>query len=99
MSQLPKSISLVVFYDSLNPLHLEWLQNQTPSQISELWVDISNEYWCDLLEDVVDLCDIDPTKVQTKNRPTFVCKTGNRLYRASLASEIETESLKASSHS
>ena len=95
MFQLPRCVNLVVFYDSLNPLHLEWLKHQEPDHISELWVDISHEYWQDLVEDVSDLCYIDPNKIQTKNRPTFVCKTGNRLYKVSLASETETTSLKA----
>ena len=45
-----------------------------------------------------DLCDIDPDVVVGKNRPTFLCKTGNRLYRVSLQSETDTESLKKSSH-
>ena len=60
---------------------------------SELWIDLSNEHWIDMVEDLDDLCNIDPTKVQTKNRPTLISKQENHLYRISLSSETETESL------
>ena len=44
----------------------------------------------------MDLVDIEPEKVSSKNRPTFVYKSGgNRLYKVSLASETEKESLQS----
>ena len=89
-----------MLYDSLNPLHVEWLAHQdaTAAAHSELWVDLSNELWIDLVEDLADLCNIDPTKVQTKNRPTLISKNGNHLYKISLASETETQPLHVASH-
>ena len=41
----------------------------------------------ELVGDLMDLLDIYPEKVSTKNRPTFIYKTGNRLFKVSLASE------------
>ena len=52
----------------------------------------------ELVGDLIDLLDIYPEKVSTKNRPTFIYKTGNRLFKVNLASEQETESLKTNSH-
>ena len=93
VSQLSNSIKLIVLYDSLNPLHVEWLQNQERSTDEELWVNVSDESRAELVEDLSDLCDIDPEKVSAKNRPTFICKTGNRLTKMKLSSETERQSL------
>ena len=52
----------------------------------------------ELVGDLMDLIDIYPEKISLKNRPTFVYKKGNRLFKASLASEHEKVALHSESH-
>ena len=61
-------------------------------------MDLANEAWIDLVDDLIDLCDVEPDKVSAKNRPTFVCKLGNRLQKMSLHSEIDKVNLKPNFH-
>ena len=80
VAELPASIKLLVLFDTLNPLHLEWLLNQDlDNKSSEMWINIRDNENESLVDELEDLCDVEFDKVSAKNRPTFIYKASNRL--------------------